>query len=61
MPDQWKEGLTIAGSPEEVAAKIDSFYDVGAWVALFSTPSDQVDRMVQPTARQVLALLKPGC
>ena len=58
MPDQWIEDLTIAGSPEEVATKIKSFYDVGAdCVALFPMPSDQVDRMVQLTAEQVLPLL----
>ena len=49
-------------SPEEVAAKIDSFSDGGAdCVALFPMPRNEVDRMVQPTARQVLAQLKPGC
>ena len=30
MPDQWIEDLTISGSPEEVAAKIESFYEIGA-------------------------------
>ena len=58
MPDQWIEDLTIAGSPEEVAAKIEGFYDIGAdCVALFPMPSDQVDRIVQQTAEQVLPLL----
>ena len=59
MPDQWIEDLTIAGSPEEVAAKIESFYEIGAdCVALFPMPSDQVDRMVELTAEQVLPLLR---
>ena len=59
MPDQWIEDLTIAGSPEEVAAKIESFYEIGAdCVALFPMPSDQVDRMVGQTAEQVLPLLR---
>jgi len=59
MPDQWIEDLTIAGSPEEVAAKIEGFYEIGAdCVALFPMPSDQVDRLVQLTARQVLPLLR---
>ena len=59
MPDQWIEDLTIAGSPEEVAAKIESFYEIGAdCVALFPMPSDQVDRMVRQTAEQVLPLLR---
>ena len=58
MPDQWIEDLTIAGSPEEVAAKIEGFYEIGAdSVALFPMPSNQVDRMVQLTADQVLPLL----
>jgi len=58
MPGQWIEDLTIAGSPEEVAAKIKGFYEIGAdSVALFPMPSDQVDRMVQLTAEQVLPLL----
>lgn len=60
MPDQWIEDLTIAGSPEEVAAKIEGFYQIGAdCVALFPMPSDQVDHMVQLTAEQVLPLLRP--
>ena len=59
MPDQWIEDLTIAGSPEEVAAKIEGFYEIGAdCVALFPMPSDQVDRMVELTAEQVLPLLR---
>ncbi len=58
MPDRCIEDLTIAGSPEEVAAKIESFYEIGAdCVALFPMPSDQVDRMVQLTAEQVLPQL----
>ncbi len=59
MPDQWIEDLTIAGSPQEVAAKIESFYEIGAdCVALFPMPSDQVGRMVELTAEQVLPLLR---
>ena len=59
MPDQWVEDLTIAGSPEEVAAKIESFYAIGVdCVALFPMPSDQVDRMVTVTAERVLPLLR---
>jgi alkanesulfonate monooxygenase SsuD/methylene tetrahydromethanopterin reductase-like flavin-dependent oxidoreductase (luciferase family) len=59
MPDQWIEDLTIAGTPQEVAAKIQSFYDIGVdCVALFPMPSDQVDRMVDLTSEQVLPLLR---
>ena len=58
MPDQWLEDLAIAGSPEEVATKIEGFYEIGAdCVALFPMPSNQVDHLVQLTADQVLPLL----
>ena len=58
MPDQWIEDLTIAGSPEEVAAKIRAYYEVGAdSVALFPMPSDSVDRMIDLTAEKVIPLL----
>lgn len=60
MPDQWIEDLTIAGSPEEVAAKIESFYEIGVdCVALFPMPSDQVGHTVAQTTEQVLPLLSP--
>lgn len=59
MPDPWIEDLTIAGSPEEVAAKIESFYEIGAdCVALFPMPTDRVDRMVELTSERVLPLLR---
>ena len=59
MPDQWIGDLTIAGSPEEVAANIENFYDAGAdCVALFPMPSDQVDHTVHLTPEQVLPLLR---
>ncbi len=59
MPDHWVEDLTIAGSPEEVAAKIEAYYEVGAdCVALYPMPSDQVDRMIALTAEEVLPRLR---
>ena len=59
MPDQWIEDLTISGSPKEVAAKIESFYQIGAdCVALFPMPSDRVAHMVELTSEQVLPLLR---
>ena len=59
MPERWIEDLTIAGSPEEVAAKIESFYEIGAdCVALFPMPSDRVAHMVELTSEQVLPLLR---
>ena len=61
MPNQWIEDLTIAGSPEQVAAKIESFYEIGVdCVALFPMPSDRVDRIVELTADRVLPLLGTG-
>ena len=49
----------MAGSPEEVAAKVESFYEIGAdCVALFPMPTDRVDRMVELTAERVLPLLR---
>lgn len=58
IPASWVERLTIAGTPEVCAAKIRAFHDAGAdSVALFPMPSDQVDRMVQLTADEVLPQL----
>ena len=58
MPDAWIEDLTIAGTPEECAARIQSYYEAGAdSVALFPMPSDQVDNLVRLTAERVLPLL----
>ncbi len=58
MPASWIESLTIAGTPEQCAAKIRAFYAAGAdSVALFPMPSDQVDRMVRLTAEEVLPQL----
>jgi alkanesulfonate monooxygenase SsuD/methylene tetrahydromethanopterin reductase-like flavin-dependent oxidoreductase (luciferase family) len=55
MPPSWIQELTIAGTPEECAARIGAYYDAGAdSVALFPMPSDAVDRMVELTAREVL-------
>jgi alkanesulfonate monooxygenase SsuD/methylene tetrahydromethanopterin reductase-like flavin-dependent oxidoreductase (luciferase family) len=58
MPASWIEDLTIAGTPEECAARIGAYYGAGAdSVALFPMPSDQVDRMVELTAAEVLPRL----
>ena len=47
-----------AGTDEEVATKIESFYEIGAdSVALFPMPKDQVDRMVTLVSEGVLPLL----
>ncbi|MFV1963473.1 MAG: LLM class flavin-dependent oxidoreductase, partial [Acidimicrobiia bacterium] len=50
MPDQWVDDLTIAGTPEECAAKIKGFYAAGAdSVALFPVATDRVDDIVRLT------------
>ena len=58
MSDQWVEDLTITGTPEECAAKITGFYDVGAdSVALFPVATDRVDEIVRLTADEVMPRL----
>jgi len=55
MPDQWVEDLTIAGTPEECAAKISAFYAAGAdSVALFPVATDQLDQIIRLTTERVL-------
>ncbi len=58
MPDRWIEDLTVAGTPQQVAAKIRALYDSGAdSVALFPLPSDEVDRVIALTVSEVLPVL----
>ena len=58
MPDKWVEDLTIAGTPEECAAKISTFYAAGAdSVALFPIATDRIGEVVRLTADQVLPRL----
>ncbi len=58
MPDQWVEDLTIAGSPEECAAKISAFYAAGAdSVALFPVATERTEEIIRLTADRVLPLL----
>lgn len=58
MPEAWIEELTIAGTPEECAARIRDHHDAGAdSVALFPMPTDRVDEQVRVTAESVLPLL----
>ena len=58
MPDQWVEDLTIAGTPEECAAKIEAFHAAGAdSVALFPVATDRVADIVRMTSERVLPLL----
>lgn len=58
MPNQWVEDLTIAGTPEECAAKISAFYAAGAdSVALFPVATDRLDEIVRLTADSVMPRL----
>ena len=59
MPDAWVRDLTIAGTPAECAAGILAYHEAGAdAVALFPVPSDEIDRIIQMTADDVLPLLR---
>ena len=58
MPDSWIDELTIAGTPEECAAKIRAYHEVGAdSVALFPMPTNRVEDLMRITAAEVLPLL----
>lgn len=59
MPDQWVEDLTVAGTPEECVSKLRALHDAGAdAVALFPTPVDEADRVVQLAGEEVLPRLR---
>lgn len=58
MPDRWVEELTVAGTPEEVAAKIRRLYEAGAdSVALFPSLGSDVDDMIEIGGAQILPAL----
>ena len=58
MPQQWVEDLTIAGTPEECAAKIQALRDAGAdSVGLFPTPAASAGRVISLAGERVLPLL----
>ncbi|HSJ27511.1 MAG TPA: LLM class flavin-dependent oxidoreductase [Acidimicrobiia bacterium] len=58
MPDRWVEELTVAGTPTEVAAKIERLFASGAAsVALVPVDADQMDRVIAVTAGDVLPRL----
>lgn len=60
MPDQWVDDLTVAGTPEECAVKIEGFYDAGAdSVALYPVAADRVDQVIRITADEVMPHLRP--
>jgi 5,10-methylenetetrahydromethanopterin reductase len=55
LPAQWIDDLTISGSPDECAAKIEQLLHAGSdVVCLWPAPSDGVAEMLELTARRVL-------
>lgn len=59
LPDEWIDIFTIAGTPDECAAKIREFGDAGATsVILAPFPAEDGNRMLELTASSVLPLLR---
>jgi alkanesulfonate monooxygenase SsuD/methylene tetrahydromethanopterin reductase-like flavin-dependent oxidoreductase (luciferase family) len=58
MPRELVDALTIAGTPDEVRGRIHKLFDAGAdSVALFATPVERAEEIIDLTAREVLPLL----
>ena len=58
MPDRWVDELTVAGTPDEVAEKIERLYAGGAdSVALVPVDVSRLDRVIAATAADVLSRL----
>ena len=58
MPERWVEELTVAGSPLEVAEKINLLFEAGAdSVSLFPATGEDIAATVDITAQQVLSNL----
>lgn len=58
MPDWWVEDLTVAGTPEEVRAKIGRLFEAGAdSVSLFPATGIDVDELIETTSTEVLSAL----
>ncbi len=58
MPEFWVEDLTVSGSPNEVAAKIDALFEAGAdSVSLFPANGVDVARTIELTAERVIPAL----
>jgi len=58
MPESWIDDLTIAGTPDECAARIREYYEAGVdSVALFPMPPEHIDDLVRVTGEKVLPLL----
>lgn len=57
VPDEWVDALTIAGTPDDVRGKIQNLFEAGAdSVALFPTPVERAEEIIDLTAREVLPL-----
>ena len=58
MPDDWVEELTVAGTPGEVASKIERLYDNGAdSVALVPVDAFRLEQVIATTTKNVLPRL----
>lgn len=59
MPDRWVDELTVAGTPDEVAEKIEGLFASGAdSVSLVPVDVTELDRVIADTAREVLPRLE---
>jgi alkanesulfonate monooxygenase SsuD/methylene tetrahydromethanopterin reductase-like flavin-dependent oxidoreductase (luciferase family) len=59
MPVDWVDRLTIAGDPEQVIAKISTYFDHGVdSMALFPASVEALDGIVEMTAAEVLPGLR---
>lgn len=55
MPDRWVDDLALAGTPEEVRARIRDLLAAGAdYVGLLPVPAERSERTIQLVAEQVL-------
>ena len=55
MPDRWVDDLALAGTPEEVRARIRDLLAAGAdYVGLLPVPAERSERTIRLVAEQVL-------
>jgi alkanesulfonate monooxygenase SsuD/methylene tetrahydromethanopterin reductase-like flavin-dependent oxidoreductase (luciferase family) len=58
MPEDWIDRLAIAGTPAEVAERIEQYWAAGAdSVILSPQPADEVGRQLELIAAEVLPRL----
>jgi 5,10-methylenetetrahydromethanopterin reductase len=59
LPDSWLEDLVVAGDPTECVAKIRALLEAGAdSVALFPTPVDHGEQIIELLASEVIPALQ---